>query len=106
MVIGKVEGDYTNVYSVDTDNYRDSITLTNALIESGHRNIACLHAPLDVHVSIDRVNGYKASLQAHNIKMRDEWVIDGGILMKPPYLLLENYLVSNRYPMPYLRQTA
>ena len=72
VVIGKVEGDYANVYSVDTDNYRDSITLTDALIESGHRNIACLHAPLDVHVSIDRVNGYKASLQAHNIKMRDD----------------------------------
>ncbi len=59
MVIGKVEGQYSHVYSVDTDNYGDSIALTNALIESGHKNIACPHAPLDVHVSVDRVNGYK-----------------------------------------------
>ncbi len=44
---------------VDTDNYGDSIALTDALIESGHKNIACPHAPLDVHVSVDRVNGYK-----------------------------------------------
>ena len=47
VVIGKVEGQYTHVYSVDTDNYRDSIALTDALIDSGHQNIACLHAPLE-----------------------------------------------------------
>jgi len=91
-------GDYANVYSVDTDNYRDSITLTNALIKSGHRNIACLHAPLDVHVSIDRVNGYKASLQAHNIKMRDEWVIDGGYTHETA-LLASRKLLSQQ-PLP------
>lgn len=42
VVIGKVEGQYSHVYSVDTDNYGDSIALTDALIESGHKNIACL----------------------------------------------------------------
>ena len=78
VVIGKVEGQYSHVYSVDTDNYGDSIALTDALIESGHKNIACLHAPLDVHVSVDRVNGYKQSLATHNIAVRDEWIVDGG----------------------------
>ncbi|HAG8473269.1 TPA: substrate-binding domain-containing protein, partial [Escherichia coli] len=78
VVIGKVEGQYSHVYSVDTDNYGDSIALTNALIESGHKNIACLHAPLDVQVSVDRVNGYKQSLATHNIAVRDEWIVDGG----------------------------
>ncbi|ENG2549600.1 TPA: LacI family DNA-binding transcriptional regulator [Citrobacter farmeri] len=78
VVIGKVEGEYNHVHSVDTDNYRDSIALTDALIDSGHRRIACLHAPLEYHVSVDRVNGYKASLNAHNIDIRKEWIIDGG----------------------------
>lgn len=78
VVIGKVEGEYHHVYSVDTDNYRDSITLTDALINSGHRHIACLHAPLEYHVSVDRVNGFKTSLAAHHIAVRDEWIIDGG----------------------------
>ncbi len=55
-----------------------ALALTDALIESGHQNIACLHAPLDVHVSVDRVNGYKQSLAAHNIAVRDEWIVDGG----------------------------
>lgn len=78
VVIGKVEGQYSHVYSVDTDNFQDSVALTNSLIESGHKNIACLHAPLDYHVSIDRVNGYKYSLQAHALPTRPEWIVDGG----------------------------
>ncbi|EAT3568361.1 LacI family DNA-binding transcriptional regulator [Salmonella enterica] len=78
VVIGKVEGQYQHVYSVDTDNYRDSIVLTDALINNGHQHIACLHAPLDYHVSVDRVNGYKASLEAHLLTVRNEWIIDGG----------------------------
>lgn len=78
VVIGKVEGEYNHVYSVDTDNYRDSIALTDALINSGHQHIACLHAPLDYHVSVDRVNGYKASLAAHQLSVHQEWIIDGG----------------------------
>lgn len=78
VVIGKVDGQYAHVYSVDTDNYRDSIALTSALINNGHQHIACLHAPLDYHVSIDRVNGYKASLEAHHIPLNAHWIIDGG----------------------------
>lgn len=78
VVIGKVEGDYQNVYSVDTDNYQDSISLTDALIANGYKNIACLHAPLDYHVSIDRLAGYKESLNHHHIALRTEWMIDSG----------------------------
>lgn len=78
VVIGKVDGQYAHVYSVDTDNYRDSIALTDALINNGHKYIACLHAPLEYHVSIDRVNGYKASLEGHHIPLNEHWIIDGG----------------------------
>lgn len=52
VVIGKVEGEYQNIYSVDTDNFHDSATLTETFIKNGRRKIACLHAPLDYHVSI------------------------------------------------------
>lgn len=82
VVIGKVEGQYANVYSVDTDNYQDSVAITNALIKDGHKNIACLHAPLSYHVSVDRVNGYKASLQASQLPLREEWIIDGGYMQE------------------------
>jgi transcriptional regulator, LacI family len=78
VVIGKLEGDYKNIYSVDTDNFSDSFTLTETFIQRGHRKIACLHAPLDYHVSIDRLAGYKAGLEKHNIDIHPEWIIDGG----------------------------
>ncbi|URN97513.1 LacI family transcriptional regulator [Leclercia adecarboxylata] len=78
VVIGKVEGDYQNIYSVDTDNYHDSATLTETFIKQGRKDIACLHAPLDYHVSIDRLAGYKASLEKYQVAINPEWVIDGG----------------------------
>ena len=78
VVIGKVEGNYQNIYSVDTDNFRDSAVLTDSFITHGRTKIACLHAPLDYHVSIDRLAGYKFSLEKHGIEINPTWVIDGG----------------------------
>lgn len=98
VVIGKVEGEYAHVYSVDTDNFQDSIQLTNALIDSGHQHIACLHAPLDFHVSIDRVNGYKASLEVHKIQCRDEWIVDGGYTHESALLAARKLL--SQTPLP------
>ncbi|MBD4426712.1 LacI family transcriptional regulator, partial [Xanthomonas citri pv. citri] len=78
VVIGKVEGNYQNIYSVDTDNFHDSAILTDSFIKHGRTKIACLHAPLDYHVSIDRLAGYKSSLEKHGIAINPDWVIDGG----------------------------
>ncbi|EGT3571574.1 LacI family transcriptional regulator [Citrobacter amalonaticus] len=98
VVIGKVEGQYTHVYSVDTDNYRDSIALTDALIKSGHQNIACLHAPLDYHVSVDRVNGYKHSLAMHQLVENKNWIIDGGYTHESALDAARELL--NQHPLP------
>lgn len=78
VVIGKVDGEFRHVFSVDTDNYRDSIALTEILLNKGHRKIACLHAPLDYHVSVDRLAGFKDCLHKHNIALPEEWIVDGG----------------------------
>ncbi|ECI2509983.1 LacI family transcriptional regulator [Salmonella enterica subsp. enterica serovar Paratyphi B] len=98
VVISKVEGQYNHVYSVDTDNFRDSIELTNALINNGHHRIACLHAPLDFHVSIDRVNGYKASITAHNLVLHEKWIIDGGYTHESALLAARELL--SQQPLP------
>lgn len=98
VVIGKVEGQYTHVYSVDTDNYRDSIALTDALIDSGHQNIACLHAPLEYHVSVDRVNGYKRSLATHQLAENKRWIIDGGYTHESALAAARALL--NQHPLP------
>ncbi|HBU6129777.1 LacI family DNA-binding transcriptional regulator [Enterobacter sp. 168J2] len=78
VVIGKVEGKFQNIYSVDTDNFHDSAILVDSFIKHGRTKIACLHAPLDYHVSIDRLAGYKSSLEKQGIAINPDWVIDGG----------------------------
>ncbi|MEH7096843.1 LacI family DNA-binding transcriptional regulator [Neobacillus vireti] len=78
VVIGKVEGTYQNIYSVDTDNFKDSYNLTKYLIAQGHQDIACLHSPLEYHVSIDRIEGFKACMNDYRLPLRKEWIINGG----------------------------
>lgn len=78
VVIGRVEGEYNYICSVDTDNFHDSVALTEALINKGHRRIACLHAPLEYHVSLDRLNGFKQALAAHQLDVDPRYIVDGG----------------------------
>ncbi|PBI81636.1 LacI family transcriptional regulator [Rahnella victoriana] len=78
VVIGNIEGRYQHVFSVDTDNFQDSYRLTQHLISLGHRDIACLHAPLDYHVSIDRLAGYKRAMQDAGLPLQSGLMIDGG----------------------------
>ncbi|MBC1371496.1 LacI family transcriptional regulator [Listeria booriae] len=85
VVTGKIDGDYTNVYSVDTDNFKDSYELTKLLIQQGHQHIACLHAPLNYHVSIDRLAGYRSSLFEHHLDIRGDWIIDSGYSAEDAY---------------------
>ncbi|WP_105663376.1 LacI family DNA-binding transcriptional regulator [Cronobacter dublinensis] len=78
VVIGNVAGHYQHICSVDTDNYHDSIALTDTLIARGRKRIACLHAPLDYHVSIDRLAGFRASLAKHQRPDDPTLVVNGG----------------------------
>ncbi|EOC1301849.1 LacI family DNA-binding transcriptional regulator [Cronobacter dublinensis] len=78
VVIGNVAGHYQHICSVDTDNYHDSIALTDTLIARGRQCIACLHAPLDYHVSIDRLAGFRASLAKHQRPDDPTLVVNGG----------------------------
>ncbi|ELY3774104.1 LacI family DNA-binding transcriptional regulator [Cronobacter dublinensis] len=78
VVIGNVAGHYQHICSVDTDNYHDSIALTDTLVACGRQRIACLHAPLDYHVSIDRLAGFRASLAKHQRPDDPSLVVDGG----------------------------
>lgn len=98
VVIGKVEGNYQNIYSVDTDNFRDSAILTDSFIKHGRTKIACLHAPLDYHVSIDRLAGYKSSLEKHGIEINPAWVIDGGYTHESALKAASQLLSSDNPP--------
>lgn len=98
VVIGKVDGDFKNVCSVDTDNYHDSIKLTQTLLNKGHTKIACLHAPLDYHVSVDRLAGFKDCLKQHDVSLPKEWVVDGGYTNETALEAAEKLLSGSELP--------
>ena len=78
----KLEKEYEYIYSVDTDNYSDSYQMIQTLIDLGHKEIACLHAPLNIHVSADRVNGYRKALFDNYLDIKNEWIVDGGYVLE------------------------
>jgi DNA-binding LacI/PurR family transcriptional regulator len=98
VVIGKVDGVFKHVFSIDTDNYRDSIALTKTLLNKGHRKIACLHAPLDYHVSVDRLAGFKDCLSEHNVSLPEEWIVDGGYTNESALKAAEKLLSGKSVP--------
>ncbi|WP_059103089.1 LacI family DNA-binding transcriptional regulator [Shouchella shacheensis] len=77
-VVGKVDGNYLNVFSVDTNNYADSYSLTKHLISKGHKRIACLHSPVEYHVSADRLQGYKECMRDHALPVGENLIVNGG----------------------------
>ncbi|MFD4705821.1 LacI family DNA-binding transcriptional regulator [Gottfriedia sp. NPDC058432] len=98
VVIGRVEGHYQHIYSVDTDNFNDSYQLVQHLIDQGHTDIACLHSSLDYHVSIDRLEGYKKCLIDNGIPLRPDRIIDSGYTMESAYEVSESLLKSKDLP--------
>ncbi|MES9684442.1 LacI family transcriptional regulator [Bacillus sp. AFS001701] len=98
VVIGRVEGNYQHIYSVDTDNFNDSYQLVQHLINQGHTDIACLHSSLDYHVSIDRLEGYKKCLLDNGIPLRSDRIIDSGYTMEKAYETSESLLKSKDLP--------
>jgi DNA-binding LacI/PurR family transcriptional regulator len=102
VIIGKVEGNYQHIFSVDTDNYQDSYDVTKYLIEQGHKRIACIHAPLEYHVSIDRLNGYKACMQDHQLPVREEWMINGGYTVETGSLAARKLILGGNRPSAVL----
>ncbi|EPH98388.1 transcriptional regulator, LacI family [Enterococcus faecalis 13-SD-W-01] len=92
VVIGKVDQKYEHIYSVDTDNFQDSYDLVKVMIEKGHTKIACLHAPTEVHVASDRLNGYRQCLFDHHLDLRNEWIINGGFRLEDSLDAVEKLL--------------
>lgn len=98
VVIGGLKGQYQHIYSVDTDNYHDSIALTETLIRKGFTRIACLHAPLDYHVSLDRLTGFKTAIARNGLHIDDSLIVDGGYTQQSAVEAAEILLTQNPLP--------
>lgn len=78
------------------DDYQGAYQMTEYLIHLGHRRIAFLTGPRNMHSSSDRLLGYRSALEAHRIPYDEslvynsEWTFDGGLTAARQLLALPN----------------
>lgn len=76
----------SDVETVLSDNFFGSYTITNHLIDKGHRRIGFIGTITSTSSIQDRYMGYYKSLLEHRIALRDDWIIndrdDDGIIYK------------------------
>lgn len=66
----------SDVETILSDNFFGSYTVTNHLIDKGHRRIGFIGTITATSSIQDRYMGYYKSLLEHRIPLRDDWVID------------------------------
>ncbi|SEO12280.1 LacI family DNA-binding transcriptional regulator [Paenibacillus sp. OV219] len=86
-VVGKYveKSHYDNIFSVDTDNFKDSLEACKYLIRMGHTKIGCIHAPKNHYVSLDRIEGISSALQEYDIEIDEDLFVDGGHTVESAY---------------------
>lgn len=98
IIIGMVPKTFSNLYSIDTDNYGDSYLLTEQLVKAGQKKILCLHAPKVLPVSQARINGFRDCLIDNKIDFNEDQLIDGGFTMKSSHNAIKEILSKNSRP--------
>lgn len=70
---------------VDVDGRAGMYTLTQHLLERGHRHIGYISAPWELMFSVHRFAGYRQALEERGIELREEWVVAGGLTESSGY---------------------
>jgi LacI family transcriptional regulator len=78
---------------VVTDDVEVGRLATTHLIEQGRKAIAHILGPPIVHAK-RRAEGYRASLKAHKLRSRAEWVVRGGFMETDGYRAMKKLLAA------------
>jgi LacI family transcriptional regulator len=65
------------VHYVDVDNIGGARMAVEYLIRLGHRRIATITGPLDMMPGQDRLEGYRQTLEAHRVPVKEELIVEG-----------------------------
>ena len=63
-----------NTHKVVVDNFRGAYDATTHLINNGYKNIAVLTSSEFLSITTERLAGYKEALQAHHIKLNNNYI--------------------------------
>lgn len=68
--------------SVSSDNRRAIHDLVGVLYDNGYRKLAFVHGPLDLPVSMERLQGFYSGMSVVGLTPRAEWVYNGDFLLE------------------------
>jgi LacI family transcriptional regulator len=84
--------------SVAGDDFQGALGMTEHLIGLGHRRIAFLMGPRNMRASFDRLDGFKAALEAHGIPFIGEFIRDSEFTFDGGYTAARMLLESPDKP--------
>lgn len=106
VVIGKVEGNYQNIYSVDTDNFHDSAILTDSFITHGRTKLpACMPRSIITFLSI-AWRAINRALRSTVLRLIRTGLLMADIPMKARFRRPVSYSHQTTRLMRFLRRTA
>lgn len=82
--------------SVQINNVQASRVACEHLVSLGHRQIVTVTGPEDSITAIERIEGYRQALRAHNIEPRDEWIIKGNFEFDSGYTAVNKFPEKNK----------
>lgn len=93
VVVGRSEDN--NVLTVDNDNVKAMKEGVDYLINNGAKNIAFVAGQKDLVVTIDRLNGYKKSLNSHGISFKEDDIYYTDFDIDEAYKISEKLINKN-----------
>ncbi|MDP5273651.1 LacI family DNA-binding transcriptional regulator [Chengkuizengella axinellae] len=86
------------VTTVAINNMKDSYTITEHLINLGHKKIAHISGPLDMSICRDRLSGYQDALMDHDIHIQYDYLTKGDYSFQSGYDNTLNLLALQNPP--------
>lgn len=103
VVVGKpVNGNANKVNYVDNDNIGAAYDAVTHLINKGRDSIGLITGPLNLVVSLDRLEGYKRALLDNGMEYKPEWVQEAEFSQEGGFSAMENLLSKGSCPKAIL----
>ncbi len=72
---------------IDIDGEEAIRQVTNYLVSLGHQKIACIASPNEYHFTLSRLNGFKTTMEEHNLSIPKNYICYGDLQQESGYQL-------------------
>lgn len=83
---------------VATDDSKSATMAVEYLIKIGHRRIAYIGGQANKNTNIDRFNGYRTTMEKHQIRIDNNYIANGEFSMSSGYNLAKKLLIHQEPP--------